>query len=45
MSNIEVVGLGALNIDHMYWVECILGDGEAVVNEARSFPGGSAAGV
>jgi ribokinase len=43
MSNIEVVGLGALNIDHMYRVERILDDGEAVVNEAESFPGGSAA--
>jgi len=43
MSNIEVVGLGALNIDHMYRVERILDDGEAVVDEAKSFPGGSAA--
>jgi len=43
MSNIEVVGLGALNIDHIYQVERILDDGEAVVNEAASFPGGSAA--
>jgi len=43
MNNIEVVGLGALNIDHMYRVERILDDGEAVVNEAESFPGGSAA--
>ncbi len=43
MSNIEVVGLGALNIDHMYRVERILDDGEAVVDEAESFPGGSAA--
>ena len=43
MSNIEVVGLGALNIDHLYRVERILDDGEAVVNEAKSFPGGSAA--
>jgi len=43
MSNIEVVGLGALNIDHLYRVERILDDGETVVNEAKSFPGGSAA--
>ena len=43
MSNIEVVGLGALNIDCLYQVERILDDGEAVVNEAKSFPGGSAA--
>ncbi len=43
MNNIEVGGLGALNIDHLYRVEHILDDGEAVVNEAKSFPGGSAA--
>jgi len=43
MSNIEVVGLGALNIDYLYKVERILDDGEAVVNETASSPGGSAA--
>jgi len=43
MSNIEVVGLGALNIDHIYKVERILDDGEAMVKEAASSPGGSAA--
>jgi len=43
MSDIEVVGLGALNIDHLYRVERILDDGEAVVREAVSSPGGSAA--
>lgn len=43
MSNIKVVGLGALNIDHIYQVERILDDGEGVINEAESFPGGSAA--
>ena len=43
MSSIEVVGLGALNIDYLYQVERILSDGEAVVNEAKSSPGGSAA--
>ena len=43
MSNIEVVGLGALNIDHLYQVERILDDGEAVVSKAKSSPGGSAA--
>lgn len=43
MSNIEIVGLGALNIDHIYKVERILDDGEGVVLEAVSFPGGSAA--
>ncbi len=43
MSNIEVVGLGALNMDHLYRVERILEDGEAVVEEAKSSCGGSAA--
>jgi len=40
---IEVIGLGALNIDHIYKVERILEDGEALVLDAGSFPGGSAA--
>jgi len=43
MSSIEVVGLGALNMDHIYRVERILDDGETVVDKASSFPGGSAA--
>ena len=43
MNNIEVLGLGALNIDHLYQVERILDDGEAVVNESSLSPGGSAA--
>ena len=41
MSNIQITGLGALNIDHIYKVERILDDGEAVVLEAKSSPGGS----
>ena len=40
--NIEVVRLGALNIDHLYRVERILEDGESVVNETLSSLGGSA---
>ena len=43
MNNIKVIGLGALNLDHLYQVEQILEDGEAVVNKAASFAGGSAA--
>jgi len=43
MNNVEVVGLGALNIDNIYQVERILDDGEATVNDAKSLPGGSAA--
>ncbi len=43
MSKIQVIGLGALNIDYIYKVERILNDGEAVASEAKSSPGGSAA--
>jgi ribokinase len=43
MSSIEIIGLGALNIDNIYRVERILEDGEALVDEVKSFPGGSAA--
>ncbi len=43
MSNIEVIGLGALNIDNLYRVERIIDDGEAMLEDAKSFPGGSAA--
>jgi len=43
VNKIQVVGVGALNIDHIYKVERILDDGEAVASEAESFPGGSAA--
>ena len=43
MDRIEVVGLGALNIDNIYLVERILDDGESVVKETMSLTGGSAA--
>jgi ribokinase len=43
MKEIKVVGVGALNIDHIYKVASILDDSEAVVEKAESFPGGSAA--
>jgi ribokinase len=43
MNKIKVVGLGALNIDHIYKVAHILEDGETVVEAAESFPGGSVA--
>jgi ribokinase len=42
-KEIEVVGLGALNMDHLYQLERILVDGETVVNKAILAPGGSAA--
>ena len=43
MTKIQIIGVGALNTDHIYKVERILEDGETVVDWARSFPGGSAA--
>ena len=43
MANIEITGLGALNVDHIYKVGRILDDGEAVVTEIKASPGGSAA--
>jgi len=43
VSNIDIIGLGALNIDYLYKVEHILDDGEAVVESSKSSPGGSAA--
>ncbi|MFH1383193.1 MAG: carbohydrate kinase family protein [Chloroflexota bacterium] len=43
MTKLEVVGLGALNMDCIYQVEHILDDGEAVVKQFILSPGGSAA--
>ena len=43
MSNIEVIGLGALNLDRVYLVERILSDGEALATQVTLAPGGSAA--
>ncbi len=43
MKSIEVVGMGAMNIDQVYRVERILLDGEAPVEELSLVPGGSAA--
>ncbi len=40
---IEVIGIGALNIDQIYSVARILSDGEAPVTEFSLSPGGSAA--
>ncbi len=40
---LTVVGMGAMNMDHLYRVEAILHDGEAPVEEYRQSPGGSAA--
>jgi ribokinase len=43
MSKIQIIGVGALNLDHIYKVERILEDGETAVEWVKSFPGGSAA--
>lgn len=43
MTELDVVGLGALNMDYLYRVERILSDGETIVKDFRQSPGGSAA--
>jgi ribokinase len=43
LSEIEVIGLGAMNTDHIYSVERIADDGESMVKDVESYPGGSAA--
>ncbi|MBI2918067.1 MAG: carbohydrate kinase family protein [Chloroflexi bacterium] len=42
-KQLQVVGLGALNMDHIYRVPKILGDGEAPIEASGSYAGGSAA--
>jgi ribokinase len=43
MNPLEVVGMGAMNMDQLYLVERILSDGEIAVNDFASQAGGSAA--
>ena len=43
MAKLKVIGLGALNLDYIYRVTQILGDGEASIEENGEFAGGSAA--
>lgn len=43
MNKIQIIGVGALNIDYLYKVERVISDSETVVNWSKSFPGGSAA--
>ena len=43
MSPLEVIGMGAMNLDQLYLVERILVDGEATVNDFAYQAGGSAA--
>ncbi len=43
MSAIEVIGFGALNMDHLYRVKQIVLDGEVPIDHVTVTPGGSAA--
>jgi ribokinase len=43
MSNIDIVGFGALNMDHLYEVDRTVSDGEQLVTGYTSAPSGSAA--
>src|SRR4030042_4142925 len=43
MAKIDVVGFGAMNIDHLCQVEMLVVDGEHSVKDFVSIPGGSAA--
>jgi ribokinase len=43
MASIDIVGFGAMNIDHMYRVDELVVDGEQLVGGIESLPGGSAA--
>ncbi|MCJ7514613.1 MAG: carbohydrate kinase family protein [Dehalococcoidia bacterium] len=43
MTKIDVVGFGAMNIDHLCQVEMLVVDGEQSVKDFVSIPGGSAA--
>jgi len=43
MVKIDVVGFGAMNIDHLCQVEELVVDGEKSVKDFKSIPGGSAA--
>jgi len=43
MSTIDVIGFGALNMDHLYRVKQIVLDGEVPIDHVTVTPGGSAA--
>ncbi len=43
MAMLDIVGFGAMNIDHLYKVGEIVADGEQSVNDFELLPGGSAA--
>jgi len=43
MASIDIVGFGAMNIDHLYSVDELVVDGEQLVGGIEALPGGSAA--
>lgn len=43
MSNIAVIGFGALNMDYLYRVKQTVLDGEVLIDHIKAAPGGSAA--
>ncbi|MCJ7655971.1 MAG: carbohydrate kinase family protein, partial [Dehalococcoidia bacterium] len=43
MASLDIVGFGAMNIDHLYKVGELVADGEQLVDGIESLPGGSAA--
>jgi ribokinase len=43
MASLDIVGFGAMNIDHVYKVGELVADGEQLVGGIESLPGGSAA--
>jgi ribokinase len=43
MASLDIVGFGAMNIDHLYKVGELVADGEQLVGRIESLPGGSAA--
>lgn len=43
MATIEIIGFGAMNVDHLFQVDEIVIDGEQLVRGSVSLPGGSAA--
>src|SRR4030066_649770 len=43
MAQIDIVGFGAINIDRLFRVDELVVDGEQLVTDFASLPGGSAA--
>ncbi len=43
MNNLDVIGIGAMNLDQIYVVDKIVLDGEQSIEKQAAYPGGSAA--